>query len=105
MIFQCYLNRALLKVIIGRNISSKIILTDTYFSLVQDNKEVIEKWINFKTIKIEDTHIVLVSDQENYVFPNKSMEASDYNSFKDFITLKIKENHTISPDSPSPKQH
>jgi len=68
---------------------NKLILSDEYFSLIQDEKETIEHWSNFKKVQIEENYISL-DGKENYLIPKKSMSAENYKLLKDFISEKLK---------------
>lgn len=71
--------------------SHKIILSNQYFSIIQDTEEVIEKWSNFTKVEIKEDYMLLISEKENYFFPNKSMSSSDYNIFRAFVCDNIKQ--------------
>jgi tetrahydromethanopterin S-methyltransferase subunit G len=68
---------------------NKIIITPSSFSLVQDNRETIEKWTEFKKAEINDTYILLLTST-NYMIPKNSMTSDEFDSFKKVISEKIK---------------
>jgi hypothetical protein len=69
----------------------KIILKQNSFEYNQDDDIKIEKWENIKSSRILNNSIFLVLDnQENYLFPSKSMKPEEYEKFKDFIKEKTK---------------
>ncbi|QCX01341.1 YcxB family protein [Aggregatimonas sangjinii] len=69
--------------------SHKIVVTDEYFSIIQDNEETIEKWSNFKRVKIFDSHIWLLGT-ENFIIPAKSMSPLEFNNLKRLVSTKFK---------------
>ncbi len=60
-----------------------------YFSIFQDNKQTIEKWIGIKSVQLYDTHI-LIYGIEKFLIPAKSMKKDEYNSLKVLISEKLK---------------
>ena len=68
---------------------NKIVLTAGSFSLIQDDKETIERWTEFKKAEINGTHILLLSGT-NYIIPKKSMTPSEFDLLKKVVSEKIK---------------
>lgn len=68
---------------------NKIILSENAFSLIQDNEETIEKWSNFNSVTLSDESIILTSNQ-NYLIPSKSMSKEDLVLAKSIISNKVK---------------
>jgi hypothetical protein len=69
---------------------NKIILTNNAFALVQDQKETIEKWTEFKRVELEENFISLISNSTTYLIPKKSMTSEEFLFFKTMIVSKIK---------------
>jgi len=67
----------------------KIILSDESLSVVQDNTETIEKWTNFDSAKISNTHILL-EGKTNILIPSKCMSEKRYEEVNNIISKKIK---------------
>lgn len=67
----------------------KLILSDESFSLIQDEKETIERWTNFTSGTIDSDHIFL-QGQQNFILPKKSVSASDYETLKKTVSEKLK---------------
>lgn len=67
---------------------NKLILSETSISIIQDDKEHIEKWSEFKKADINDESIILYSIV-NYMFPRKSMTKEEYEFFKEIVRKKI----------------
>jgi hypothetical protein len=67
----------------------KIILTDESLSVVQDDRETIEKWINFNSAQISNTHIHL-EGKSSILIPSKSMSENRYSELRRIISKKIK---------------
>jgi hypothetical protein len=57
---------------------TKIVLSKYAFSVVQDKKETIEKWTEFKRAEIEDNFISLTSNTTTYLIPKKSMTTEEF---------------------------
>jgi hypothetical protein len=70
--------------------NNKIILTENSFSLVQDSKEKIEKWTEFKRVEMDDNFISLDSNATGYVIPKKSMTPEEFQFLKTFLSEKLK---------------
>lgn len=66
-----------------------LIVTDSYFSLVQDTEENFEKWSNLNKAKISDKGIWLFG-MERYVIPAKSMRHEEYEEFRKIVSEKLK---------------
>lgn len=56
---------------------NKLILTENTLSLVQDEKEEINKWSAFTRAEITDNYLTLTGNTQ-YFFPKKSMPPDDY---------------------------
>lgn len=67
----------------------QIILSDGSFSLIQNDKETIERWSNFVKATISDEYIFLEGSQ-NIMIPRKSLKAEDYGELKKVVSEKIK---------------
>lgn len=67
----------------------QIILSDGSFSLIQDDKETIERWSNFLKATISDEYIFLEGSQ-HIMIPRKSLKAEDYVELKKVVSQKIK---------------
>lgn len=67
----------------------KLILSDSYFSIIQDDKETIEKWSNFSSVKVLDNYISL-EGKENFLIPSKSMTTENYSILKKIVSEKLK---------------
>lgn len=72
---------------IGEN---KIILSKNAFSLVQDKKETIEKWTEFKRAEMEENFISLTSNTTTYLIPQKSMTPEEFEFFRTILAERIK---------------
>ena len=68
---------------------NKIILSEEYFTLVQDNKESIEHWSNFKTVNIYETYVSMAGST-TYLIPKKCMADAEYDVLKEWISTKLK---------------
>jgi hypothetical protein len=68
--------------------SQKIILSDNTFTLIQDHKEVIERWSNFRKVIVHKNCIELVGSK-NYFIPEKAIEPNEYLTFKAIITQNL----------------
>lgn len=67
----------------------KLILSDNYFSIIQDEKETIEKWDNLSSAKISDDFI-LIEGKENFIIPRKSMTTENYSTMRKIVSEKLK---------------
>ncbi|MCX6182829.1 MAG: hypothetical protein NT150_12975 [Bacteroidetes bacterium] len=74
---------------VGRIKSHKLILFENTFSLVQDEKETIENWGNFKSVEI-NTLFIGLSGNVNYTIPAKSMTAEQFQKLRQLISEKVK---------------
>lgn len=72
---------------IGEN---KIILSKNAFSLVQDKKETIEKWTEFKRAEMEENFISLTSNTTTYLIPQKSMTRDEFELLRTILAERIK---------------
>ncbi len=72
---------------IGEN---KIILSKNAFSLVQDKKETIEKWTEFKRAEMEENFISLTSNTTTYLIPQKSMTPDEFEFLRTILAERIK---------------
>jgi hypothetical protein len=70
--------------------NNKLIVTDSYFSIIQDSTESLEKWSNLERAKISDKFIWLLGN-ENYLIPAKSMTKDDYEKFRRVVSEKFKQ--------------
>jgi hypothetical protein len=68
---------------------NKIILSDDYFTLIQDSNEVIEHWSNFKHAEITETHMRLEA-KETFLIPKSCMADAEYELLKHTISDKMK---------------
>ena len=68
--------------------TQKLILSEGALSLVQDDKETIERWTEFMKVVIDEKAISLTAS-ENYYFPKKSMKAEDYELLVTEVKSKI----------------
>jgi hypothetical protein len=68
---------------------NKLILSDNSFTLIQDDKETIERWTNFSSVKISNQYINMLG-KENCIFPSKSMTIEDYQKLREIVSEKIK---------------
>jgi len=69
---------------------NKIVLSKNAFSLVQDKKETIEKWTEFKRAEIEDNYISVTSNTTTYLIPKKSMTPDEFQFLRTKLAEKIK---------------
>lgn len=69
---------------------NRIILTENAFTLIQDKKETIEKWTEFKRAEIEESFISLISNTTTYLIPKKSMTSEEFQFLKTLFSEKIK---------------
>jgi hypothetical protein len=67
----------------------KLILTESYFSLIQDENEDIHKWSAFTHIEIKENYLTLTGTSQ-YFFPKKSMLNEDYDYFVQEIKSRMK---------------
>lgn len=73
---------------------SKLVLSSNTFSLIQDEKETIEKWSEFKKVEIEPTYL-LITGSTTYLIPKKSMKDFEFELFRKIITEKISADNLI----------
>jgi hypothetical protein len=66
-------------------------LTNKSFCLTHGDTVYLIQWSVFTKATITDEFIALYTD-ERYFFPRKSMTASEFEFFKDFVSYKIKHN-------------
>ena len=69
---------------------NKIILTKSAFTLIQDKKETIEKWSEFRKAELEDNFVSLISTTTNYLIPAKSMTPDEFQFLKSMLSEQIK---------------
>lgn len=69
---------------------NQISLTSSAFTLVQDKKETIEKWTEFKRAEIEESFISLLSNTTTYLIPKKSMTPDEFEFLRKIFAEKIK---------------
>ena len=69
--------------------SHKLLLNDNYFALEQDEIKSIEKWTNINRVKVYE-NFIQIECKENYMFPKKSMQAAEFEFFKELISEKVK---------------
>jgi len=69
---------------------NKIILSKNAFSLVQDKKETVEKWTEFKKVEIEENFISLTSNTTTYLIPQKSMTPDEFQFLGTMLAERIK---------------
>ncbi|MBL7973338.1 MAG: YcxB family protein [Candidatus Kapabacteria bacterium] len=67
-----------------------IVLSKNAFSLIQDKKETIEKWTEFKRAEIEEDFISLISNTTTYLIPKKSMTPDEFRLLRKMLAEKIK---------------
>ncbi|WP_157485923.1 hypothetical protein [Flavobacterium soli] len=67
---------------------NKLIVSEVSISIIQDDKEHIEKWSEFKKADINDELIILCSTV-NYMFPKKSMTNQEYELIKEIVRDRI----------------
>ena len=63
-------------------------LTDGALTLIQDDETIITKWTSFRKATLNDTSIILTGN-DTYLFPKKSMMPGDYEYLKDFIAAIV----------------
>lgn len=69
---------------------NRLILTENAFSLIQDKKETIEKWTEFKRAEMEENFISLISNTTTYLIPKKSMTTEEFDFLRTLFSEKIK---------------
>lgn len=69
---------------------NRLILTENAFSLIQDKKETIEKWTEFKRAEMEENFISLISNTTTYLIPKKSMTGEEFQFLRTLFSEKIK---------------
>jgi hypothetical protein len=69
---------------------NKIVLSKNAFSLVQDKKETIEKWTEFKRAEIQENFISLTSNTTTYLIPKKSMTPDEFQFLRTMFAERIK---------------
>ena len=69
--------------------SHKLVLSDNYLSIIQDNIESIEHWENFKSVKVYEDFIFL-EGKENVLLPLRSMSSKEYDVLKTVVSEKVK---------------
>jgi hypothetical protein len=67
-------------------------LNSSGFEAVYDEQIVIEKWANFERATISPTHIYLVQQGADYLFPAKSMLESEYEALSQLVRSKVAKN-------------
>jgi len=68
---------------------NKLILTENAFSVIQDKKETIEKWTEFKRAEIEEKFISLTSKTTTYLIPKKAMTSEEYEFLRTIFSEKM----------------
>lgn len=68
---------------------NKLVISENHFSIIQDKEETIEKWENFKSVKILDNYVSLMS-KEHFLIPSKSMTTEEYKLFIKLVSEKAK---------------
>ena len=68
---------------------NKLILTENFFTIIQDDTETMEKWSNFRHANISE-HYISLKGEVSYFIPSKSMSAENYAEVRKIISEKIK---------------
>ena len=63
-------------------------MTNDGFKISLDDNPYFEEWKNLTSVDITNVFIMLKSDNENYLFPKKSMETEEYIFFCNFLKEK-----------------
>jgi hypothetical protein len=69
---------------------NKLILTENAFSLIQDEKEIIEKWTEFRRTEMEENFISMISNTTTYLIPKKSMTPDEFQFLRTLLSEKVK---------------
>ncbi len=69
--------------------SHKLVISDLYFSLTQDQKETVQKWSAITQFEINDDYLMLTSNVQ-YLFPSKCMLPAEYSILVDKAKSHIK---------------
>ncbi len=67
---------------------NKLILSEETFSLLQDENELNEKWMDFKNIVIEEDFIALNSALNSFLIPSQSISSEDLALLKSVLLQK-----------------
>ena len=70
-------------------VDHQLTVTNSYFSIIQDGDETIEKWSNLDKAKILDMGIWLIG-KEKYLIPAKSMKLDEYEKLRIIVSEKLK---------------
>ncbi len=71
----------------------KLILNESSFTVVQDDKEEIQKWFAITHVEIGKNYL-LVNGPTQFLFPRNAMPEDDYQFFIDQIRLHLKADKT-----------
>ncbi len=67
----------------------QLILTNETFQMIQEEEKVTEKWTDFKSAELNDLYAFLLSNNENYLIPKKSMTEFEFDNLKTLLSEKI----------------